>query len=140
MPKSILDTDIFSEVTKRRNPIVEVRALAYEAQFGRFSITVVTVVEVVMGHHQAGSQELAQHFMQRLSALEVLSLDVEAAEIAGAIHADLRRIGRPIGWADPLIAAIALRQGRTLVTGNTDHYAHIQALGYPLRLDNWRQL
>jgi len=37
-----------------------------------------------------------------------------------------------------MIAAIALRHGLVLVTGNTDHYQRIQALGYPLKLDNWR--
>lgn len=37
-----------------------------------------------------------------------------------------------------MIAAIALRHGLTLVTGNLSHYQRIQALGYGLKLDNWR--
>lgn len=32
-----------------------------------------------------------------------------------------------IGHADPMIAAIALRHGLTLVTGNLSHYQRIQA-------------
>ncbi len=39
---------------------------------------------------------------------------------------------------DPMIAAAAIRQGLTLVTGNTDHFQRIKNLGYPLALDNWR--
>jgi tRNA(fMet)-specific endonuclease VapC len=35
-----------------------------------------------------------------------------------------------------MIAAIALQRNLTLVTGNLAHYSRIQALGYPLRLDN----
>ena len=44
-----------------------------------------------------------------------------------------------VGWADPLIAAIAFCNDATLVTGNTDHFARVQTLGYPLRLENWRE-
>jgi tRNA(fMet)-specific endonuclease VapC len=54
------------------------------------------------------------------------------------IHGDLVRTGQTIGFADPLIAAIAIENGLTLVTGNTSHYERIQSLGYPLLLDNWR--
>ncbi|HEX5732141.1 MAG TPA: hypothetical protein VF131_04830 [Blastocatellia bacterium] len=45
---------------------------------------------------------------------------------------------KPIGWADPIIASIALQNDLTLVTGNTSHYQRIQALGYALKLDNWK--
>jgi len=37
-----------------------------------------------------------------------------------------------------MIAAIAIENGLTLVTGNTAHYQYIQQLGYSLKLDNWR--
>jgi tRNA(fMet)-specific endonuclease VapC len=137
--RTLLDTDILSEVQRQRDPIVVRRATAYYALYGRYTIAIVTVIEVVMGHHQAGRPRLAEQFVQALPALEVLHLDIESAVLAGRMMAGLRRAGRPIGWADPLIAAIALHHGLTLVTGNTAHYAHIQALGYPLRLDNWRE-
>jgi predicted nucleic acid-binding protein len=58
--------------------------------------------------------------------------------MAGRIYADLERIGQPIGRADPIIAAIALRYDLTLITGNVAHYQRIQTLGYGLKLDNWR--
>ena len=57
---------------------------------------------------------------------------------AGRIAGDLERVGRPIGLADPMIAAIALTHGLELVTGNTGHFQRIQQLGYPLVLANWR--
>jgi predicted nucleic acid-binding protein len=37
-----------------------------------------------------------------------------------------------------LIAGIALRHGLTLVSGNVAHFQRIQALGYSLKLENWR--
>jgi len=67
-----------------------------------------------------------------------LTLDLSSAESAGRIYADLNRTGQPIGRADPMIAAIAIQQGLTLVTGNLSHYQRIKDLGYELKLDNWR--
>jgi len=37
-----------------------------------------------------------------------------------------------------MIAAIALENDLVLTTGNLRHYQRIQALGYPLKLDNWK--
>jgi tRNA(fMet)-specific endonuclease VapC len=67
-----------------------------------------------------------------------LNLESRAATLAGSIAGDLKRTGEPIGRADPFIAAIAVQAGLPLVTGNTSHFERIQALGYPLQLDNWR--
>ena len=58
--------------------------------------------------------------------------------MAGRLYADLERTGQPIGLADAIIAAIAIQQDLTLVSGNLSHYQRIQALGYSLKLDNWR--
>ena len=69
---------------------------------------------------------------------ELLTLDLSSAESAGRIYADLERTGQPIGRADPMIAAVAIQQGLTLVTGNLSHYQRIKDLGYELKLDNWR--
>ena len=80
-----------------------------------------------------------KQFLSHLSAAEVLPFEQNSAEIAGRILADLERAGQPIGRIDPMIAAIALQQGLILVTGNTQHYQRIQALGYKLKLDNWRR-
>ena len=54
------------------------------------------------------------------------------------MFADLENTGQPIGRADPMIAAIAIENDLTLITGNTVHYERLQKLGYSLNLDNWR--
>ena len=72
-------------------------------------------------------------------ALEgILPFDLAAIELAGRIAGDLERTGRPIGVADPMIAALAISRGLELVTGNTRHFERIRQLGYPLILVNWR--
>jgi tRNA(fMet)-specific endonuclease VapC len=138
MDRALLDTDIFSELLKGIDPRVVANATAYRALFGRYTVSVITVMEVIKGLHRLGREDRIQHFLAGLAAEEVLTLDMHSSELAGRIYADLERTGQPIGRADPMIAAIALHYGLTLVTGNLAHYQRIQVLGYALKLNNWR--
>lgn len=133
MDKTLLDTDILSEVLKAKDPNVVAKASAYHAQFGRYTIASITVMEVVKGLHKLQQPHRVQQFIGQVGGIEVFSLDAAAAELAGLIYGDLERTGQPIGRADPMIAAIALRHGLRLTTGNTGHYQRIAALGYPLQ-------
>lgn len=138
MPKSVLDTDIFSEILKGIDPVVAQRATAYRATFGHYTISAITIMEIVKGLHKVGREERIQQFLQGLVQVEVLAFDERSAELAGRISADLERTGQPIGRADPMVAAVALQHGLTLVTGNTAHYDRITILGYALDIENWR--
>lgn len=138
MNKSIIDTDILSEILKGRDRTVAGRATEYRREHGRYSVTTITIAEVVKGFHRIRREDLIDGFLGAIRAEEVLSLDFEAGVTAGRVFADMERAGTPVGRADPLIAAIALRHDRVLVTGNLAHYERIRALGYPLRLENWR--
>jgi tRNA(fMet)-specific endonuclease VapC len=138
MPTSLLDTDIFSEILKGVDPVVAQRAAAYRATFGRYTLSSITVMEMVKGLHKVGREERMQQLLQGLAQVEILALDERSAELAGRIAADLERTGQPIGRADPMVAAVALQPGLTLVTGNTAHYERVKALGYALEIENWR--
>lgn len=138
MDKALLDTDIFSEVLKGVNPTVTARATAYHATFGQYTTSPITVLEIVKGYHKIKREDRIQKFLSILPLVELLSLDLNSAETAGRIFGYLKRAGQPIGRADPMIAAIALRHDLILVTGSIVHYRRIQALGYPLKLDNWK--
>lgn len=138
MNRSLLDTDIFSEVLKGIDHQVVTQARLYRATFGRYTISVITVMEIVKGLYKIRRQERLNQFLDGLTSVNVLALEVQAAEMAGRIYADLERVGQPIGRADPMVAAIALHHDLTLITGNQRHYQRIQSAGYNLRLDNWR--
>ena len=138
MNKALLDTDIYSEVLKAVNPTVAANASQYRQQHGVYSLSVITVVEVVSGFQWVQNTRRLQGFLTAIASEEVIPLEQSAAELAGRIAGDLSRTGQPIGWADPLIAALALEHGLDLVTGNTAHFQRIQQLGYPLTLVNWR--
>jgi tRNA(fMet)-specific endonuclease VapC len=77
-------------------------------------------------------------FIASLPSMEVIPLAETAAVLAGRIAGELERVGRPIGIADSMIAAIALEDGLELVTGNTAHFQRVQQIGYKLTLSNWR--
>ena len=138
MDKALLDTDIFSEVLKGIDSHVVAQATAYRAIYGRYTISTITVLEIVKGLHKVQREDRIQQFLDGLTTIEILTLDMHSAELAGRIYADLERTGQPIGRADPIIASIALQNSLTLVTGNQAHYKRIQDLGYELKLDNWR--
>ncbi len=137
MPKSMLDTDIFSEVLKGVDPVVAQRATSYRSTFGHYTLSAI-IMEIVKGLHKVGRAERIQQFLQNLAQVEILALDEHSAELAGRIAADLERTGQPIGRADPMVAAVALQHKLTLVTGNTAHYERVKALGYALDSENWR--
>ncbi|MBX7075352.1 MAG: type II toxin-antitoxin system VapC family toxin [Pirellulales bacterium] len=139
MKRSILDTDIFSEVIKGRNAAVAATAKNYRAAFTQFTISAITVMEIVQGLHKKGPASSIQQFLELADASEILDFDRPAAELAGRIFADLERTGQPIGRADPMIAGIALHHGLVLVTANTNHFQRISELRYPLQLENWRE-
>lgn len=138
MDKALLNTDILSEIFKAKNATIVANAIAYKETFGQFTISVITVMEIVKGLHKMGRVDALRRFLEGLHSSEVLPFDQTCAEIAGRVFADLERIGHPIGRADPMIAAIAMHNNMTLISGNIKHYQQIQELGYSLKLNNWR--
>jgi tRNA(fMet)-specific endonuclease VapC len=136
--KSVIDTDIFSEITKGVNPTVTAHASAYRQAFSRYTITAVTFMEVVRGYQTKQATRQLQNFLTSVASEEVIPFDRPAAELAGRIAGELERTGHPIGLADPMIAALALTHGLEPVTGNTTHFQRVQGLGFPLILVNWR--
>lgn len=139
MERSLLDTDTFSEVLKGRHIRICQQAEAYLSVFGRFTLSVTSVAELIDGfRRKRRDQEIAQLLTKlETEAHDILVVDLAAAKIAGHIFGDLHRTGQPIGRSDPFIAAIALREVIPLVTGNLEHFERIVALGYPLQLENW---
>ena len=124
---------------KGKNQIVAQCATEYRRQFGRYTISVVTITEMVKGFQKLGHADRVESLLTAISTEEVLPLELEAALFAGRILGELERIGQSIGRADPLIAGIALARDLTLVTGNTRHFDRIIDLGFSLKLEDWRQ-
>jgi tRNA(fMet)-specific endonuclease VapC len=138
MNKALLDTDTYSEVLKAANPTIAQNAALYRQKHGMYSVSVISVMEIVYGFQRVQNIRRLHGFLAAVGQEEVISFEHPVAELAGRIAGDLDRTGQTIGKADPMIAAIALQHGLELVTGNTAHYQRLHPLGYPLTLINWR--
>ncbi len=138
MNKALLDTDILSEIGKAKDATVAANAKTYRRSFGQYTFSTVTVMEIVSGFQRTQATSRLNAFLATLPHMELLPFDQRAAELAGRISGDLERVGRPIGVADTMIAAIAIDNGLELVTGNISDFQRVQQVGYPLTLVNWR--
>jgi tRNA(fMet)-specific endonuclease VapC len=136
--KALLDTDILSEIGKAKDATVAANAKTYRRSFGHYTLSTVSVMEVVNGFQKTQATSRLNAFLATLPHMEILLFDQSAAELAGRIAGDLERIGQPIGVADTMIAALAIDNGLELATGNMSDFQRVQQLGYPLTLINWR--
>jgi tRNA(fMet)-specific endonuclease VapC len=134
MKLSVLDTDILTEIFKRRNRVVAGHAVAYLQTHFQFAFSAMTHFELVRGMRHRKSSRLLQefHVLEKLSL--VLPITEEVLDRAADLWVDARNRGKPHRDADLIIAATALLQDRTLVTGNTPHFEWIPGLA----LANWR--
>src|SRR5437868_2463289 len=120
--RTVLDTDIFSEVMRGKNEVVGARADAYVKQHGRLTISVITVLEVVKGLQKAGRQDALTRFAGSLASLEIVPMGAGEAILGGRIYGDLERLGQPHrpsgpddrGHRDPSGARALHRERRSL--------------------------
>lgn len=76
------------------------------------------------------NREKLETFLQQLGSFP---FDDAAALLYGEVRAKLSQAGRPIGPYDLQIAAIALANGLTLVTHNTEEFSRVDGL----KLEDW---
>jgi predicted nucleic acid-binding protein len=130
----VFDTDVISYVLRPSPPAGLIRRVA-EIDPNEQATTSVTAGELVYGAWRSARPD---HFLAALEErvwphIRVLGFDLEAAVVYGRLRADLERGGTPLAEPDLRIAAICLRHGATLATGNLRHLA-----GVPnLRAEDW---
>lgn len=126
----LLDTDTCSAHLKQRGAATS-KFLQYA---GRLHVSVITLGEVLTWALRANVPP------QRLQGVQTLLDDVVLLEVTedvarqfGQLRAGLLDVGRPTPEMDLWIAATALVHGLTVVTHNTQDFAHIPGL----TLDDW---
>jgi tRNA(fMet)-specific endonuclease VapC len=131
MLKYMLDTNTAIYTIKNRP--AEVRE-AFIAHDGQMCISVVTFVELIYGAEASAAVRRNLRDVEGFAArLEVLPYDNDAAVHTGQLRAELKRIGRPIGPYDEMIAGHARSQGLVVVTNNTKQFENVPGI----RLANW---
>jgi tRNA(fMet)-specific endonuclease VapC len=97
------------------------------------ALPAIVVYEINFGLRRAARQQQLAAFARMVQATTVLDFDVQAADHAARIRAELEAAGTPIGPHDLLIAATARRYQRVLVTHNTREFSRVTGL----TLDDW---
>ena len=72
--KSLLDTDILSEIGKGIDPNVARNAAAYRNTFGRYTLSVISIMEIVRGWQKKQNARRLQRFLASIASEEILSL------------------------------------------------------------------
>jgi tRNA(fMet)-specific endonuclease VapC len=134
MDATLLDTDMLSEVLKRKNPRILSHARRYLAAHSRLAFSSMTVYEIVRGLKATGATQQLAQFNAVVASSDVIPIDTAILMRATDLWAEGKRGGHPSDDADLIIAATALETGRILITGNTAHYSWI----FGLALDDWR--
>lgn len=127
----LLDTNILSDLIKHPAGTVA----RHIATVGEDTIctSIVVACELRYGGMKKGSLALSEKIEQLLSVIDVLPMEVDADREYGVIRSSLEKAGTIIGANDMLIAAHALSQNLTLITGNTSEFSRINGL----KLKNW---
>jgi predicted nucleic acid-binding protein len=125
----LFDTDAISEVLKPRPAEGYVGWLTTIPREEQFTSAVV-VGELYKGAFRSSDVTRHRENIEKrvLTAVTVLSYDVDAARVYGEIRAGLETAGRPLADADLQIAATALLHDLELVTGNAKHFRRVPGL------------
>lgn len=131
--KYLLDTDICVNLMNGRNDTNILKNL-HKIEPDNVGISVLTLSELVFGAMNSSQPDVSREVVDVFCAsLMVCYFDEEAAWSYGALRADLRRKGEPVGAMDMLIAAHALALDVTLVTNNEKEFKRVPNL----RVENW---
>src|SRR5438105_3141519 len=134
MPLSLLDTDMVSEVLKRQHPTVRKRASAYLRQYHRVAFSSVTRYEILRGLMQKKAQRQLERFGSFCLRSLIYPINDDILDRAAELWVVAYDGGHPRNDADLIVAATALQNGRTLVTGNVAHFDWIPHL----TVEDWR--
>ena len=105
-----------------------------QAEIGRIALSSLVVAELDYG---AKASQKAKENIEKLhrfvDIVRVIPFDIECAKVFGTIKTKLRKIGKPTGETDALIAATAMANKALLITGNRRHFENIEGL----KVESW---
>lgn len=130
----LFDTNVLSEIAKPRGIASVVNRILETPASQRFA-SELTRYEMRAGAAASSDEKRMWRCIARdvIPLVNWLDVTESVSLAAGDVAAHLRRIGRPCGMIDPLIAGTALSHGLILVTRNVRHFEPIDGLS----VENW---
>jgi tRNA(fMet)-specific endonuclease VapC len=121
----LLDTDVCIEILRGNEDVIERRRRHSDT----VAITWITAAELLYGAARSKAPDENRTLaLQFLTTLDILGLDVAAAETFGRLMASLEAAGMRLADFNLLIASIALSRRAVLVSGNRRHYDRVPGL------------
>jgi tRNA(fMet)-specific endonuclease VapC len=130
----LFDTDVITNIFKKKPSPVLLERLSTTPRQAQH-ISVITLAEIVYG---AEKSDRPRHHLENLEkillpSVNIVPFDAKAAYLCGRLRARLEKEGTPMALADLEIAAIAMANNLTLVTGNLRHFSRVRELA----VENW---
>jgi tRNA(fMet)-specific endonuclease VapC len=134
MTSYLLDTNHLSAAVRPGSPVRrEIRRL--KAQGERFGTLVAALCELEVGIRQVRNPQLYRKLLGRfLAEIRTWPIDLETAQMYGAIYHRLRRQGRVLSQVDMMLAAFCSQGKLTLLTNDRDFEALPE-----LRTEDWTE-
>ncbi|MBC5795515.1 MAG: type II toxin-antitoxin system VapC family toxin [Sphaerospermopsis kisseleviana] len=126
----LLDTNICIALLKNNRQAVN----KFNRYFSQCYLSTIIIAELYKGVYC--SQQLVnnlENLAEFIAMFPIEAFDLDAAIEFGKIQSELRKIGKPTGELDALIAAVARSRGDILVTNNIKDFINIKNL----QLENW---
>ncbi len=122
-----LDTDYLIALLRKDE---QAHAFAERLQLEQAELctTPISLTELFKGSYLSGKETELELIEDLATDLGLLVFDAPAAQLAGRLLAEFKSQGQGIGEADTLIAALALRHNKTLVTRNVKHFQRVPNL------------
>jgi tRNA(fMet)-specific endonuclease VapC len=121
----LLDTNVVIAFFNGSKAVLE----RVHSEIDRIALSTLVVAELDYG---AKASQKAEDNLEKLhrfvDIVRVVPFDPECTKIFGTIKSKLRKMGRPTGEVDALIAATAMSNKAILVTGNRKHFENIKGL------------
>ncbi|AFW96545.1 tRNA(fMet)-specific endonuclease VapC [Dolichospermum sp. UHCC 0315A] len=126
----LLDTNICIAILKANENVVSQFHEKYQSCY----LSSLVLAELYKGVYCSTKVERNLDNLKKFAnLLPMIDFDEKAAIEFGKIQNELRKIGKPTGQLDALIAAVAISQNYILVTDNTRDFENITNL----ILENW---
>jgi tRNA(fMet)-specific endonuclease VapC len=133
MKRFLLDSGILSDLINRRYG-VRTRAQAESRRGSLIGTSIPILAEMVYGIEFGENRDRnMQSLVSVLPTLKLWPFERDSAFEYGRLHAELRRMGRPMGVIDMMTAAIARTLGSTTVVSKDSDLLAVPGLS----VENW---
>ncbi|WP_165251871.1 type II toxin-antitoxin system VapC family toxin [Adlercreutzia sp. ZJ304] len=131
----LLDSDICINLMRGNLPYTYELMRASEPSL--FGVSAISEAELRTGAKKSNHPKKNKLLLERfLAPYRIVPFDSGCAIEYAKIRADLEKRGQKIGPNDMLIAATAIANNATLITGNTREFSRVQGI----ELENWAEV